>query len=231
MDESARRRCSGEDSSKDERGCDAHDVLAVWATDECPFYELFSSHRRKSFIVKLELCTHFFLAAKIIATFGDFFPPKNAGCFGKNAGMREMPQILYFGMVDTYAMVKIGSHTNLPNTLVSAASVRWWTLAEKVYCGTFYSIFHLYRDTISLLSAYKLYYVLTSVNWIKYVVFSKNPIDSSTGNADLGTAAAHDRMLDCRSSESSTVTYNGAVDGSVTPWQNQNPYTVLDNWQ
>ena len=31
-------------------------------------------------------------------------------------------------------MVKIGSHTNRPNTLVSAASVRWRTLAEKVYC-------------------------------------------------------------------------------------------------
>ena len=65
-----------------------------------PFYELFSSHRRKSFIVKLELRTNFFLAAKIIATFGDFFSPpkkpKNAGCFGKNAGIRESTKFAGF---------------------------------------------------------------------------------------------------------------------------------------
>ena len=30
-------------------------------------------------------------------------------------------------------MVKIGRQKNRPNTLVSAASVRWRTLAEKVY--------------------------------------------------------------------------------------------------
>ena len=33
-------------------------------------------------------------------------------------------------------MVKIGRQKNRPNTLVSAASVRWRTLAEKVYCAT-----------------------------------------------------------------------------------------------
>ena len=31
-------------------------------------------------------------------------------------------------------MVKIGRQKNRPNTLVSAATVRWRTLAEKVYC-------------------------------------------------------------------------------------------------
>ena len=31
-------------------------------------------------------------------------------------------------------MVKIGRQKNRPNTLVSASSVRWRTLAEKVYC-------------------------------------------------------------------------------------------------
>ena len=33
-------------------------------------------------------------------------------------------------------MVKIGRQKNRPNTLVSAASVRWRTLAEKVYSVT-----------------------------------------------------------------------------------------------
>ena len=35
-------------------------------------------------------------------------------------------------------MVKIGRKKSRPNTLVSAASVRWRTLAEKVYCIVFF---------------------------------------------------------------------------------------------
>ena len=35
-------------------------------------------------------------------------------------------------------MVKIGRQKTRPNTLVSAASVRWRTLAEKVYCMQLY---------------------------------------------------------------------------------------------
>ena len=90
MDESARRRCSGL-ANDDERGCEW--LRPVRVTDECPFYKLFSSYRRKSFIVKLELRTKFIFGCKNYCDFRRFFSPpkkpKNAGCFGKNAGMRE----------------------------------------------------------------------------------------------------------------------------------------------
>ena len=60
-------------------------------------FELFPSYRRKSFIVKLELRTKFLFGCTNYRDFRRFFSPpkkpKNAGCFGKNAGMRENHQI------------------------------------------------------------------------------------------------------------------------------------------
>ena len=74
----------------------ARDVREVWATGVRPFHELFSSYRRKSFILKLK----YLFGCKNYRKFRRFFSPpkkpKNAGCFGKNAGMRETTKFAGF---------------------------------------------------------------------------------------------------------------------------------------
>ena len=54
-------------------------------------------------------------------------------------------------------MVKIGRQKNLPNTLVSAASVRWRMLAEKVYSlGVFDVAVHISLSLASFTHVCKL---------------------------------------------------------------------------
>ena len=78
----------------------ARDVREVLATGVRPFHELFSSYRRKSFILKLKLSTKYLFGCKNYREFRRFFSPpkkpKNAGCFGKNAGMRETTKFAGF---------------------------------------------------------------------------------------------------------------------------------------
>ena len=104
---------AGEYSSKDKRGCTAthaRDVREVWATGVRPFHELFSSYRRKSFILKLKLSTKYLFGCKNYREFRRFFLPQKSlkmrdvlekmrEC-GKLQNLRDFPHDC--GMVDTY---------------------------------------------------------------------------------------------------------------------------------
>ena len=56
--------------------------------------------QRKSFILKLKFSTKYLFGRKNYCEFRRFFSPpkkpKNAGCFGKNAGMRETTKFAGF---------------------------------------------------------------------------------------------------------------------------------------
>ena len=58
-------------------------------------------------------------------------------------------------------MVKIGGQKTRPNTLVSAASVRGRTLADKVYCATIHS------DVVCVDSINKIFLKLYNASFIK----------------------------------------------------------------
>ena len=102
---------AGEYSSKDERGCDARTRRSGSVSDwRASFPRTIFVVQRKSFILKLKLSTKYLFGCKNYCEFRRFFSPpkkpKNAGCFGKNAGMRKLPNLRDFphdcGMVDTY---------------------------------------------------------------------------------------------------------------------------------
>ena len=94
-------RYSSEYSSKDESGCDARTrrsgSVSDWRTS---FPRTIFVVQRKSFILKLKLSTTYLFGCKNYCEFRRFFSPpkkpKNAGCFGKNAGMRETTKFAGF---------------------------------------------------------------------------------------------------------------------------------------
>ena len=121
-------------------GCDVRNVLEVWATGERRFYELFPSYRRKSFIVKLELRTKCLFGCTNYRDFRRFFSPpkkpKNAGCFGKNAGMREITKFAGFParLRDGWHLCVQGGDSVLKHAYLSS-------LCKILYCNTCFGCF------------------------------------------------------------------------------------------
>ena len=70
--------------------------------------------QRKSFILKLKFSTKYLFGCKNYCEFRRFFSPpkkpKNAGCFGKNAGMRETTKFAGFP-----ARLRDGWHCRIQN--------------------------------------------------------------------------------------------------------------------